>query len=156
MEFVMGLVTGYLLNWIALSALVLVAIFCEAMESTGFALFFAVIAGFVAYLFFQVPPQHVLYGAIGYVLIGVVWSIWRYRRFVRDAVDNNPGRESYAHLSPARQAGRIVHWMIVWPISMASNVIGDVLLLAKTIVTTWLRGIYESIYQEAVQSAKKP
>lgn len=154
MDFFLGLIAGYFLNWIALSALVLLAIFLEALECTTTALLVTAFTAFVAYLFFQVPLSHVLYGSAAYALVGVVWSVWRYRRYVRDQVEADPDRLSFSHIAPANQAGRIVHWMVVWPISMASNLIGDLLVLAKTIVTDWLRDIYEGIYRDA--TVKKP
>jgi hypothetical protein len=155
MEFFFGFVTGYMLNWIALSALLLLAVAFEAMECPKTALLVTAAAGFVAYQFFGLAPRHILYGSAAYVLIGVVWSIWRYRRFVQDNVPKAFTDSELRALAPKKQAGLIVHWMIVWPVSMASNVIGDVIVLAKSIVTTWLRGIYESIYQGEVASARK-
>lgn len=155
MEFFFGLITGYMLNWIALSALLLLAVFFEAMECTVTALLVTACAAFVAYLFFGLPLRTLFYGAGAYTLIGVVWSIWRYRRYVQEKVPEAICDADIRALAPGRNAGRIVHWMVVWPVSMASNVIGDVLVLAKTIVTKWLRSIYEGIYQSAVSSAKR-
>lgn len=155
MDFLLGLITGYFVNWIALSALVLLAVICEALDAPKTALMLTMFAAFVAYLFFKVPLQYVIYGSIGYALLGVVWIIWRYRRYVQDFVEKYPALASYASISPKEEAGRIVHWMIVWPVSMASNLVGDLLVLAKSIVTKWLRGIYESIYQDAVSAANK-
>lgn len=155
MEFLLGLITGYLLNWMALSALVLVAVFFEALECTTTALLVTALAAVVAYLFFQVPLPHVIYGSGVYALIGVAWSLWRYRRYVREKVPEAFSESDLRALAPGRNAGRIVHWMVVWPVSMASNLVGDVLVLAKSIVTKWLRSIYEGIYQGAVTAAKK-
>lgn len=155
MDFFFGLITGYMLNWIALSGLIILAVFFEAMECTTTALLVTAAAAFVAYLFFQVPPHHIAYGAAAYALIGVAWSMWRYKRYLQEKVTPDMLSSEMRSLSPKAMAGHIVHWMIVWPISMASSVVGDVLVLAKTVVTKWLRSIYEGIYQGAVSSAKK-
>ncbi|WP_157266516.1 hypothetical protein [Azohydromonas aeria] len=156
MDFFLGLVTGYMLNWAALAVLLLLAIFFEALECTGTALLVTAFTAFVAYLFFGVPLRIVLYGALAYAAVGVLWSIWRYRRYVHERVALIPDAKDHSYLAPKNQTRRIVHWMVVWPVSMASSVVGDVLVLAKTVVTKWLRGIYEAIYQGAVSSARKP
>lgn len=149
MEFIMGLITGYLLNWFALSGLILLAIFFEAIDCPKTAVFLVLLTGFVAYLFFQIPLAHVAYGLAAYLVIGVLWSIWRYKRYVQWAVAEDPHRSEYKHLAPAHNTGRIIHWWLVWPVSMISNVIGDLMVLAKRVVTDWLRSIYEGIYRDA-------
>ena len=158
MDFILGLFTGYLLNWTALSVLFVLAIFCEAVDATKTALFFATIMAITGIVFFQVPLQTMGYYTMGYLLFGVLWSIWRYKRHVTKtlaSVTSFSGRERLIEqLHPARMTGQIVHWMVIWPISFISNATGDLIVLAKSIVTHWLKGIYEGIYNSAVSSVR--
>lgn len=151
MDFFMGLITGYFLNWFALSALVLLAVFFEAIDCPKTTVALTLLAGFVAYLFFGVPLTYVLYGLVGYAVIGVAWSLWRYRRYVRAFVAKYPNGD-FSKLAPAREAGRIVQWMLAWPVSMVSSITGDIIVVAKSLVTGWLRGIYEGIWRDATQA----
>ena len=159
MDFILGLFTGYMLNWTALMVVLAVTLLCEANESSKLALFFGGIAAVIAVMFFQIPLETVGYGAVAYALIGICWSVWRYKRYVDKqlahiATLSHVDKAACAtRMHPSRMTGRIVHWMVIWPVSMVRNVTGDLLALASTMVTTWLKAIYESIYNRALSGA---
>lgn len=160
MDFILGFFAGYLLNWVALSILLVLSLFCEVGESPGWAVFFGAVAGVVAINLFGIPLNTVLYAAVGYLVLGVLWSIWRYKRFVRTEVQRltqlyGKARTATEDLHPSKQTGRIVSWMVIWPVSLISNITGEFIHLLSSIVTTWLKGIYEDIYKSGVASTKK-
>lgn len=116
-------------------------------------------------LFNLVPNWHAIgIGALVYVLVGTVWSIFRWFRFVKGVADTY--RENYAdtvdgtinHLSPGKLAdlkreidvannkSRITAWISFWPWSLVWNITGDFFKM----VYEALSGVYENITKKAL------
>ena len=73
---------------------------------------------------------------IGYLLSGVLWSIFRYRNYISDSYGDwkeNKGTNpavftetySFEKLSPKECSGKITYWAIYWPPSLITYLLGD-------------------------------
>jgi hypothetical protein len=78
----------YLLTWPALIGLCVLGIWAEHAEARGFAVFWALVAGVTAFFYFNVPLTSVAICSIGYLCFGIVWSFYRYKRFIVAKVES--------------------------------------------------------------------
>lgn len=156
MEFLLGLATGYFLTWPGLIGLLILGTIFEANEAHSWATFIGVVSAVVAYFFFSVPLVVLAYYIAGYFVIGFVWSFWRYKRHADKIVDEYKDQSESArksaliYLEPHRMLGALTTWVIIWPFSMVENVLGDIIKLVQTAITTFFKGIYTRIYMGAV------
>lgn len=162
-EFVLGL----LLSWPFLAICIILAIFSEYHESAWTIVFTIAIAA-VSFFYFDLALRDFLIGIPVYIIVGVVWSFWRYKRYVNKMVsksknaDGTLDERDYERLqetlSPTRMLSTIVFWICVWPFSLLENVLEDLITGIETLVTTVFRSIYRRIYDSAfsgVQIKKK-
>jgi hypothetical protein len=135
-EFFLGvLVSPYL--W---GMLLLLSFFAEANNASGWCGFMWTLL--LGVLLFSFQPGFALAVTliVGYLLSGVLWSIFRYRKYISDAYENwkeNKGRfdkdtntvftETYyfEKLSPKECSGKITYWAIYWPPSLITYLLGD-------------------------------
>lgn len=152
MEFLLGLATGYLLTWPALAILLVVGFAMEYMECRKLAVFFGLSAMAVAKFYFDVPWGTIGGIAVAYLIIGVIWSFWRYRSFVSENVEHiKTLPEKYweqrrEYLAPTKNLDRITAWITVWPFSLVEHLIGDIIDAIRALVTKFFRGVYHKIY----------
>lgn len=161
MEFLLGLLTGYVLTWPALGFLIAWAIYAEHCDSTGWAVFVSIIAGAIAFCMFDIPVKTLLYGVLAYAVIGIAWSFWRYKRYVEVRVaeikqQNHPDdgfskKRALERLSPQEMSSTIVSWIVIWPVSLIENLVSDIITSLEKLVRGWLNKIYTSIYSSATK-----
>lgn len=156
MEFILGLLTGYLLTWPGLIILLVLGAILEANESHGWAIFIGIISAVVAYFFFNASFVNIAYYSISYFIVGFLWSFWRYKRHADRIVaeykdqDLTAKKKALARLDPRQMLDKITAWVIIWPFSMFENVLGDITKLVQTFITRFFKGIYTKIYSVAV------
>lgn len=149
---------GWMLNWYALGGLVFFGLLFEHSELSGWSVFTGIITALVAFCFFQVSLAHILIGTFGYLLIGIIWSFWRYHRYVNKKMPiikldyPNTYMDHIAKLHPKNMVSLISSWIIIWPFSIIDNLIGDVISFVETLITTIFKNIYNKIYTSAVSS----
>lgn len=158
-ETALAFLAGWLLSWPSLAILCGLGILFEHNEAHGMAIFLALITAASAFFFFDVTAVHLAVVAVAYLVVGVAWSFWRYRRFVRSAVERIT-RESHSpdilsiklgSLKPSSNTEKIVGWVIVWPFSAVDSIVGDLISIVTELVTTTFRKIYVSIYNAATK-----
>lgn len=156
-----GLFLGaWLLTWPAIIALVILGILFEHNGARGWAVFTAVVSMAVAYFFFNVSLATIAIGTVGYIVIGLFWSFWRYKRHAEKVVELNRKESSYekeralARLHPKAMLGTITAWILIWPFSMVENIVGDIITAIQLLVTKFFRGVYHKVYDSAVSSLK--
>lgn len=150
-------VLAYLATWPALVILCLLGIWSEHSESRGFAVFWALVAAASAFFYFNVPLVDLVFYAAGYLAVGLVWSFYRYRRFIVEKVAylREFGlQEKVKNFHPSKMLDTISAWIIIWPFSMAENVCGDIINGIETLVKKVFRGVYNRIYDAAVSGDK--
>lgn len=156
MTAIFDFVLGIALSPIFFGVLILLGILFEHNAARGWAIFTGLIATVVAYFTFQVPLLYIVYGLIGYVIVGVLWSFYRYKRHVTEKVRAAEGADDYKkqtlvrELHPSAMLGTITAWIIIWPFSIIDNLIGDVISTIETLVRTVFRSVYHRIYESAM------
>lgn len=158
----MAAVFGFVGGW-AVMILVVLALFgiiAEHNDSRGWSVFFMLIAAAVAYFTFSLSLGTLLLGSLGYVVIGLVWSFWRYKRHAAKIVekfrDDTPSQKerALAQLHPKAMLGTITAWIMIWPFSMVENIMGDLITAIQMLVTKFFRGVYHRVYDSAVAALK--
>jgi hypothetical protein len=163
-EFIAGLVTGYLLTWPALVVLLLVGIVFEHKGARGWAVATGLVAMAISYFYFDVALQTILYLAIAYLAVGLVWSFWRYNVYAKETVKwiktlqvpdkfSETYRQSHIdNLAPSKNLDRITAWIIIWPFSLIENLLGDLINAIQGLVTRVFKGVYSKIYLSHIKS----
>jgi hypothetical protein len=157
--FFAGIATGYLLTWPALIIMIFCGILSEHNESRGWSMFFGIVVMISSYFFFNVSLETIAYYVAAYVVIGLLWSFWRYKRFVTagiesinfesDHISSGYKRNRISEFHPSENLDKITAWIIVWPFSMIENVTGDLISLVHTLITKVFKGVYHKIYMAA-------
>lgn len=139
-----------------LATLLFLGILFEHNESRVWAIFIGIIATVVSYFYFKFPLIGVLYGAIAYSVVGVLWSFFRYKRYVNKKVDESRTMDDHEkqnlirHIHPTLMLGAITAWIMIWPFSMVDNLLGDIVNAVEALVKTVFRSVYNRIYTSAV------
>lgn len=156
-------VLGYLLTWPFIAMLVVAGILFEHNECSGWAVFTGMVAAVVAYCYFKIPLIDVATGAVAYVVLGVLWSFYRYKRYVSKKVadilayvatanvSDTYKQTQMSYLHPSKMLGPITSWIIIWPFSVIENLVGDIISSVETLVKTVFKGVYNKIYASAMK-----
>lgn len=150
-----------------LIGLLLAGILFEHNDWTGTTIFLALVATVVGVTYYGVTWQNIAYGAAAYAVVGVVWSFYRYKRFVSSKVADYKERSSGKTLTqgdlttigyaihPAKNIGKITAWIIVWPFSLIDNLTSDLINAVQTLIKTVFRSVYTRIYDSAMADLTK-
>jgi len=173
MEFILGFLVGSW--WWFLPIVYMVgAVFDHNEWAFASFLCLASIIGAV-YALALVPATYMWYAAAAYFPIGITWSIWRWRQYVRRKVDEEmeeatagntfnyrempslDARKDLARkrcrekLTLANNAGRVTEWAMMWPMSIVANILGDVYDALRELIVTKLSRIYAAIVESALK-----
>lgn len=151
---------GLLVSWPTLVVLAILGILFEHNGARGWAVTTALVSAGTAYFFFAVPLMTILIGAAIYLVIGLVWSMYRYKRHVSNAVDEYKDadqniKDRIIHsLHPKAMLSTITAWILIWPFSFIENIASDLINGIEALVSKFFRGIYHRIYNSAVAALK--
>jgi O-antigen/teichoic acid export membrane protein len=146
-------ISAYLLTWPALLIILGLGVLAEHFDNTKTAVFLGLVAMTISYIMFSVPLSTLALGLLGYVIVGVLWSFWRYKRFVsigvksisKDSADRII-TSRLRELSPEQNKGTLVFWIFMWPLSLISNLIGDFINITQKLVTEVFHKVYAKIF----------
>ena len=159
-DLALAFILGWALSWPGLIGLLILGTIFEANEAHGWAMFMGVVSAVVAYFFFAIPLMTLLVYAACYLAVGFIWSFWRYKRHAQKVVANNKDALSHEkeralrNLHPRVMLSTITAWIVIWPFSMAENLVGDIINFVQELVTKFFRGVYHRIYDSAVAALK--
>jgi uncharacterized protein involved in response to NO len=144
---------AFLATWPAILVLCILGIWCEHNESRGFAVFWALVAGASAFFYFNVSLESIAISSVGYVCFGIVWSFYRYKRFIVAKVnellaDGYSNRVEQYH--PTKMLDTITAWIIIWPFSLIENLCSDIINGIEALVKGVFKGVYNRIYEHAI------
>jgi len=143
--------------WVGLVTFLTLLIICEACESGLWSFVTLVVAGVALHFSLESPGlwgwvRHnyvtLLLGAVGYVIVGMPWAVFKWYLFALDKRDeyqnhlnkhNNLVLQSLRKVYPPRVAdnkARLTRWMSLWPQSMIWTLFEDL-----------LRRLYERLVQ---------
>jgi hypothetical protein len=154
----MTFILAYLLTFPALMALILLGIIFEFYDNV-LSVYTGIAAALVAYFMYNIPLNTLAIYAGIYLVIGIIWSFWRFKRYTDQKVEEyneNLIKRAIDHerlmhqISLKACTGRIVAWITVWPFSMIENLTSDIVKLLKSLVTDVLKYFYTIIINNAV------
>lgn len=95
------------------------------------------------------------YSAIAYLILGFLYSMFKYKKFLakkrRGFIGPEAGWNSFklAHYSPPRMKGDILGWLFWWPLSIVGYFISD--LVYDMLDKLWqsIKVTFENIFNEA-------
>jgi hypothetical protein len=151
-------VAGFLLTWPALIAFVLLGILFEHNGARGWAVASALAVMAVSYFFFSIPLMTLGLGALGYIVLGLIWSFYRYKRHALKVVEDNKNKSdrekqvALTKLHPSNMWDSIMAWVLIWPFSLIENFVGDIINAIQMLVQKVFRGVYHRIYDSAVKA----
>lgn len=159
-----GLVLG-----LALILWLLISTFMDSGKWFSFAIFIGLLTVFVlfgtAFLsFIMLNLKVILIGAISYFVLGGIWSVFKWYRLnikvrnsYNDAVSKGLNHDhaisrakEVNHVrsvppSPAYHKSTITFWIVSWPFSIVTWILGDLVVDVCNYVYELLAGIYTSI-----------
>lgn len=157
---ILAFIAGIFVSWWAIIPLVLLAIIMEANDSDGWATFWFIPAAIGAYLLFKPSTDYLIVAAIGYFVIGVLWSFYRYKQYLNKKIEYYKRYSDINRLSdhiglhtPDREVDRLVAWILIWPVSTIAHLTGDIALAVRSMVLGMFRGAYRKMYNNAVNEA---
>lgn len=161
MDIFMAFLAGVFVNWYAVSILFVIGILFDRNEHGIMAVIsIAAIIGIVSMLLgVSISPSFaaVLFGV--YVVVGVLWSFWRYSRHVSAAVadikamgyTDGTRERMIRDMQPKAMVGTIIEWICTWPLSFISNMVGDFIDGLRILVTRVFNRVYEQIFASAIR-----
>lgn len=151
-------IAGFLFTWPALLVLVLLGILFEHNGARGCAVATSLAVMAVSYFYFNISLLALGLGTLGYILLGLVWSFYRYKRHANKVVEEYKNRSdsdkerALKNLHPTNMLSTITAWIIIWPYSFIENFVGDIINAIQLLVQKIFRGVYHRIYNNAVVS----
>lgn len=152
-------VSAIMLTWPAIVIVCIFGVLAEHNESRGVAVFWALVAAISAIFYFNVTLQDVAVYAIGYVIVGLLWSFYRYKRFIMAKVEEfeNTGYifdgwgkvQNLDQWEPSKMLDTITFWIVVWPFSMLDNLCADIIVGIEALVKKVFKGVYKRIFASA-------
>jgi Zn-dependent protease with chaperone function len=157
-DMLIGFILMVALSWQGLAGLFLLGILFEYNECRGWSVFTGLIVAVSSYFFFQIPLAEIFVGIGVYLFVGVLWSFWRYKRYVEKSViiaRKLSGLDLTLYLRrlhPSENLSKITAWIIIWPFSMIENLCSDIINFIETLVSKVFKGVYNKIYSSATAS----
>jgi hypothetical protein len=153
-----GALAGFVAGWafLILGVILVLGMISEHTDSSGWSIFFLLIAGAVVFMSFSVSWTMLAIYAGAYLVVGLLWSFWRYKRHAEKVVAKNKTadarqkQQALESLHPKEMLGSITAWILVWPFSLVQNLLGDIINFIQALVTKFFRGVYHRIYDAAV------
>jgi hypothetical protein len=159
---ILASISLFIAGW-AIAILVVLALFgiiAEHNDSRGWAIFWMILAAAVAYFAFSISLTSLIIGAVAYIVIGLFWSFWRYKRHATKVVEKFKTataiekERALKALHPKEMLSTITAWIMIWPFSMIENMIGDLITGIQMLVTKFFRGVYHKVYDSAVAALR--
>ena len=156
-EIITAFFAGVFLSWPGLLGLALLGVLFEHNEASGWAIFTAIVLAVLAYFTYAVPLATIAIFAGLYLVAGLLWSFWRYKRLVSTVVEENRNASDTAkkfalgQIHPKRQLSTITYWIVIWPFSFIGCLAGDFIDAIETLITKVFKGVYNRIHASAAK-----
>jgi hypothetical protein len=87
-------------------------------------------------------PLQVGLGALLYLVVGTIWSFFKYYSFIRQGKRDGVSK---AVLAASNNTSLVITWMAYWPISAVLHVVGDGVRRLFIWIYDQVSGVYDSI-----------
>lgn len=132
------------------------------IDADWWALGLMLILGTVLYHFLQVPPKILGYIVMGYIPAGIVWSVYRWKRYCKEVFKTYYSKDMNKYdkarlqtrLQPKAQMTKILTWVFLFPLSFIESFIGDLIDTVETIIRKYLIAVYENIANKYTNQLK--
>lgn len=163
MEAVLAFGAGILFSWWFPAIVFIMALFSEAVESPGWAMFLFLTA-FVSLIgIFGVTSWSattLFLSIFGYFVIGGLHSVWRWYRYTDKVTEefnaafssghhNFTKSEFLAKTDFRNKVDTITYWAVAWPMSALAYVVADTLDLVRKAIVKWFADLFDSITERA-------
>ena len=132
-------------------SLIILALWAESLDNHKTTAFFVALGLVSAYFIFNISLIYLL----AYIPVGMAWSVWRWKVHCKEAAIRAKLRKADSttkldlqrarlehEVSLKNHVDKIVSWIICFPVSVLEQVVGDVVLVLKVIVTEWFAKVY--------------
>lgn len=127
-------------------------------ESEGWSIFFALMLCFGLFHITGVSSLFVLLGLLAYIPLGLIWSLYRWKRYCSDSCKEDKLKnlntvtknQLLRDIDPSHNIGIIVYWIFIWPFSLLDNILGDLVDMVETFVREYIIGIYDKISKQYI------
>ena len=151
-NFVIGLLaTPYILIGMFVLASLLLNLDWPALAGV-----FMILVAVSLVLLFKASLLTMVIFALSYFVLGVLWSFWKYKRFIDNSVEQANNIKSNAYIKPPNAMwGTITGWILSWPFGLTSDFIFEFYSGIKFIARKMFSGVYEWIYENAISKLNK-
>jgi hypothetical protein len=155
MEWVLALI----LSWPAIIGLFVIALCFEHNERHGWTTVFTTIALIALVAMFKLPWQQIGFMALAWLPIGLIWSMWRWRRRCSNIIELNHSGELHKDMAEHKLAVEnnfdvITYWTICWPVSFLEAFVGDIIDFVSNLIRKMFRSTYERMSAKAKSQLK--
>lgn len=164
-EVVLAFLAGMLFNYWALGFAALVILGTTHFESYGWATLFGILLAVVLIGLFGVPEwKYVVYGALLYIPVGMLWSLWRWRGYCRQKIEDYDTDFEYLLSDDPDNIERLKNrykeamsitygdntlkatfWVVFWPFSALVTLFGDFIDFIHDYVVNGMVKLYNKI-----------
>lgn len=143
----------------AIGAVLIIASICDHRQSQGWGIFWIIVSAALAYFAFGVDPKLIGYAALAYVPVGVIWSIFRYRKYTKEIVKKVQAGDMDDHhalrlVRLSENKAKITYWVAAWPMSLVGRILGDIYDAIESVVVKLFKGTYARISADAEAQIK--
>ena len=117
-------------------------------------------AGAIVYFSYTIPLVTILYGAGAWLVAGILysWIAWTMhcREVTKDYRENRVSRDvALAYVRPSHLRGQITYWVVAWPLSLTSNVLGNAFTWIGSSVQFVFGKMYSAVSENSVKKIDK-
>ena len=159
----MELFFALLFGWPGFFLLCFFGVIFDANDGEGFAAFLMLLAGGIYWVHHRTPLGVAAMDVALYLFVGVIWSFYRYMRFVKERVlyfkeaqrqygwtDEHLLKETKS-LSVTNVKGKVAAWILDWPLGVVGYFTRDAILLIQSLISTVFKGTYDKIHSWVVR-----
>ncbi len=158
-EFITGFITG--MGWWLIIPLLIITMFIEHNERHGWAFIFTCVSLISAKVVFGLSWTVIGYCTLAYIPIGIMWSLWRWKRHCKSVVAEYKNLDDYVSdrtLNRIRKSiefnstsvEKIIMWVFVWPFSLIDSLIGDLIDLVEVFVRSIAKSTYKKWSEQSL------
>lgn len=171
---------GYIVTFPGIVALVILGVLCAHDDCNKTAVFIGLLLAIASLVVYHVPILLLIECTVGYLTVGVLWSFWRYKRYLNYCIKHKKYKAKYSNswvehsnsknshteslklsnfidsLHPMQNLDKIVSWILIWPFSVIELGAGDIIDGVQTLVRGLFKGVYTRMYLKAIQPLIEP
>jgi hypothetical protein len=174
MEFIMGLLVGMFpaATLYMVVGLFVTAVILEYVDWQIPKVLVCFALTIYATCYFKLGVDATLVVAGVYLVIGLIWSFYRYKRYVKTEIQQIVGsdefiayqknekaygwnrtrqQEAIDNLHPSKKLNLITDWIVFWPLSLINNFCSDFIDVIQTVVKKFFKSVYVKIFNDATK-----